>query len=587
MYLPAANSVGISTAGVNAVYIDSTQNVGIGVTSTTNPLTVAGTANAAYISAKGIVVNYGGSTTGVVVPIGFSWSSSISTQNPYWGMGLITVSFAAGTADLGFYTGGSEKLRIDSSGNVGIGTSSPSSKLHVYSAETPTEIRVESLATQPAISFYNGASNAATRNWAVVASFNAFGDLCFNQSNALGGNPISAGTTRMVLDASGNVGIGMSSPAYKLDVQAGTVSATSDATALRLFQIGDGGVAMLFTNGVSNLVRLAGTVTSAGAGTDDGVFTIQTATNGTLAERMRIDKDGNVGIGTNSPQAHVHVYGSEANLTVGSGVAAALEINNGDTSSYGILSELIFSSGTGGGTNRTAAISSAFTSGGPAPLNGDLRFSTRNAGSMATRMIISESGNVGINKLLPTAALDVVGIVTVAASTAASNGFGFQVTQASGADRDVLLAGVNGVSNGLTVRYVSSAMQYTLTGLGTGTVTSTAGVLSAVSDQNMKVADGEIENAIDKVLSLKPRYFYWKDKDGNADTSKRRQLGFYAQEVNAVVPEASPAPIVESDGWGVYDRSLVATLTAAIQEQQALITSLTARITALESKEIS
>lgn len=193
------------------------------------------------------------------------------------------------------------------------------------------------------------------------------------------------------------------------------------------------------------------------------------------------------------------------------------------------------------------------------------------------------STGLGIGTSSPSAKLQVVGNIEVAASVTAGVGYGIQVTQASGADRDVFLAGVLTVSNGFTVRYVSGAMQYTMNGLGTGTVTSTGGVLSAVSDQNMKVADGEIENAIDKVLSLKPRYFYWKDKDGNADTSKRRQLGFYAQEVNAVVPEASPAPIVESDGWGVYDRSLVATLTAAIQEQQALITSLTARIEALES----
>jgi len=179
-----------------------------------------------------------------------------------------------------------------------------------------------------------------------------------------------------------------------------------------------------------------------------------------------------------------------------------------------------------------------------------------------------------------TAKLQVAGQIR---STGVVGDYAAYFTQAGGADRDVLVAGIAAVSNGFQVQYVSSAMKYTLNGLGSGTVTSSSGVLSAVSDQNMKVADGEVENAIDKVLALKPRYFYWKDKNGNADTAKRRQLGFYAQEVNLVVPEASPAPIVESDGWGVYDRSLVATLVKAMQEQQAIITSLTARVAALES----
>jgi hypothetical protein len=49
--------------------------------------------------------------------------------------------------------------------------------------------------------------NASARNWAVIANWNAFGDLVFQQSNALGGDPIAsgAGTSRMTLDASGNL----------------------------------------------------------------------------------------------------------------------------------------------------------------------------------------------------------------------------------------------------------------------------------------------------------------------------------------------------------------------------------------------
>jgi hypothetical protein len=77
-----------------------------------------------------------------------------------------------------------------------------------------------------------------------------------------------------------------------LTTLAGAVAATGDALALTLRQSGDGGVSMFFTNSVANLVRLSGTVESAGAGTDDGVFVIQTATNGVLAERGRFSSTG-------------------------------------------------------------------------------------------------------------------------------------------------------------------------------------------------------------------------------------------------------------------------------------------------------
>jgi len=65
---------------------------------------------------------------------------------------------------------------------------------------------------------------------------------------------------------------------------------------------------------------------------------------------------------------------------------------------------------------------------------------------------------------------------------------------------------------------------------------------------------------------------------------------FIAHELQAVVPECvtGQKDAVDADGNPVYqgiDTSfLVATLTAAIQEQQALITTLTERITALEAE---
>jgi hypothetical protein len=103
------------------------------------------------------------------------------------------------------------------------------------------------------------------------------------------------------------------------------------------------------------------------------------------------------------------------------------------------------------------------------------------------------------------------------------------------------------------------------------------------SDERLKDLDGEITNAIDKVSGLRAVYYTWK-----SDEAKKRKVGLIAQDVLKVLPEAVDKPeqeISESGytnylGLGMSD--VVPLLVAAIKEQQALITQLTARITALE-----
>jgi hypothetical protein len=120
---------------------------------------------------------------------------------------------------------------------------------------------------------------------------------------------------------------------------------------------------------------------------------------------------------------------------------------------------------------------------------------------------------------------------------------------------------------------ISSTGAATFSSLGTGTVTATAGTLSTVSDLNFKVDDGLIDSALQKVLSLKPRYFYWNDKSGLP--TDIRQLGFYAQEVNlALGEEAANTPQDKNIPWGISDRSIIAMLTKAIQELKQEIDTL-------------
>ena len=93
--------------------------------------------------------------------------------------------------------------------------------------------------------------------------------------------------------------------------------------------------------------------------------------------------------------------------------------------------------------------------------------------------------------------------------------------------------------------------------------------LVTTSDERLKNADGFIENALSTIEQLTPRYFFWKHDVANG--VEARQLGFFSQEVHALIPEAAP---VEDDIWGLNTRAIVAYLTAAVQELSAKINKL-------------
>jgi hypothetical protein len=104
-----------------------------------------------------------------------------------------------------------------------------------------------------------------------------------------------------------------------------------------------------------------------------------------------------------------------------------------------------------------------------------------------------------------------------------------------------------------------------------------------VSDYRLKENVAPMQNALATISALNPVTYTWKadGKDGQ---------GFIAHELQAVVPDcvAGEKDAIDEEGnpkyQGIDTSFLVATLTAAIQEQQTLITSLTARIEALEAK---
>jgi hypothetical protein len=117
-----------------------------------------------------------------------------------------------------------------------------------------------------------------------------------------------------------------------------------------------------------------------------------------------------------------------------------------------------------------------------------------------------------------------------------------------------------------------------------GSVTTNGSATSFVtsSDYRLKNSISPMTGALAKVALLKPCTYKWNANDSDAE-------GFIAHELAEVCPQAvtGAKDAVDADGniisQGIDTSFLVATLTAAIQEQQALITSLTARIAALEA----
>jgi hypothetical protein len=124
---------------------------------------------------------------------------------------------------------------------------------------------------------------------------------------------------------------------------------------------------------------------------------------------------------------------------------------------------------------------------------------------------------------------------------------------------------------------------YGTTQVGSISVTGSATSYVTTSDYRLKENVQPMTGALSVVSALKPCTYTWKADGSNGQ-------GFIAHELAEVVPDCvqGAKDAVKEDGNPVYqgiDTSfLVATLTAAIQEQQALITTLTERIAALEAK---
>lgn len=238
-------------------------------------------------------VNNSDPTNGSFLQVGAS-SSVVGIVSSYFGTG----SFLPMT----FTTGGLERMRIDSFGNVGIGTSSPSSLLTVNG-----EIQVRNANTQQG-KIYGTGSALRIENTSSTP-------IVFLQNT---------GTEYMRIASNGNVGIGTSSPAQILDVvksvAAGAVWGSFSNTNATAGSTGGILTSASGANNYSALYNVVGGITyllGAGAG-GLNISTSQAVPivfNTSASERMRIDSNGNVCIGISTASAKLHVNGGEIRVS--------------------------------------------------------------------------------------------------------------------------------------------------------------------------------------------------------------------------------------------------------------------------------
>ena len=399
-----------NTAESDVVYLDETNDrMGIGTTSPGAKLDVVsgdirlGT-NATYFrvrdtaSAQPRVLGMNASNTTYVGPI-----------DAYAGGGIV-YGASSNVAYHGFYGGGSEKVRITSGGNVGIGTTSPTSLLTLESNSSSPypRIDIKSTSTYPGseIRFLSSAgsevstiesySNPGVQYLKLQYNLSSTGGKCELQDNAA---ILGAGTsavqsyaqvgvtdfrvitnygTRMYINTLGNVGIGTTAPSQKLDV-VGSAQITGDMYLGRyIFHDNDTNTWIGFPSNDTITLRTAG------------------------SDRVRVASTGYVGINETSANARLQVKESSITTFTGTGSSAQLRLRGGYTTNEYII--LGFSQDSNKDIGRMAVkrggSGSSFHWG-----------VSTNYGNGITNeaMILNHQGRLGINNLSPSYLLDVGG----------------------------------------------------------------------------------------------------------------------------------------------------------------------------------
>ena len=399
------------------------------------------------------------------------------------------------------------RLIINSSGNIGIGTSSISASANYtslnISGTTGSEIYLKGGSTTYGYLYGNAA--------ALVIDSNAATPIVF-QTNA---------GEKMRLTNSGYLGLGTNNPSYKLEiVQAGFgfQHYANSTNSLRTY-VGSSYQLIEITNGT--------TVNQFGY--DSGAFFIQT----NQTDRLRINSSGNVLIGAASGDGRLFVktlsavgyapstyMGTSANIRLETGGTAAVNITTGISMAIGGAAEVYI-----GAVQNSSSYA-------------DLVFQNY-SGSYGEKMRLTSSGELLIG------------------ATSSPSAYGKLIIR--GANQGLTIQ--DSVSNGYRSAYFQSGSLYFYNGSNEGYLSS-GGTWVNASDISIKKDIKEIEYGINEVMALKPKWYRMIDDD-------LEQIGFIAQEVEEILPELVSTS--ERGMKGLSYGQMTAVLVKAIQELKAEI----------------
>jgi hypothetical protein len=423
-------------AAVNALYVSASGNVGIGTTNPSFLLNIYGSSAATVYQTPGTGTGGGnGFYVGHTSNISYLWN--------YNNFPLVLA------------TNNTERMRIDSGGNVGIGTTVPSNRLEVnVSLDGAQRIAIfkngfSTGYTSIAIDRPNTArysfiehTTAGTTDWYTGTGYNGgAGNSSYQISTG-----INLSDSKLVITTGGNVGIGTTAPTAKLHIQSGSsvVNPNSDVDDLFIETSGNSGITIgSSTSGTGNIYFGDSSVNSIGRIVyDHSGDSMRLWTNS--GERFRIDSSGNVGIGTTSPRAKLHVWDSTnfGTVAIGNTTFPTLLTSNASSGEFRV-------------DNRSSA-AAGFITFYP---NGQDTVS----GSEAMR--INTNGNVGINCTGANAKLEVV----------ATSGEIFRADAASGAYRIVATqTGVN-MNGNVGIGTTTPGSKLSIVGLPTSATGLSAG----------------------------------------------------------------------------------------------------------------
>jgi hypothetical protein len=451
------------------------------------------------------------------------------------------------TGGTGIVNLGSGQFYKDASGNIGIGTTSP----------------VSFGAGNQGLTI-NGTGNNQNIVWRVngttvaAAYTNGTSGFLFGTENSSPLQLQTAGVERMRITSAGDVGIGTSSPDNNANYKTLTITGSTTTTGGVIgFKSSDGSAfAQIFNDSTSFALKN-------NSATPTTIFT-------SGLERMRIDSSGNVGILNSNPATILETGTWGTGLAVGSTSATHnITIASSTTST---LSALRFGDG-GSGVYDQGFVNYNHT-------NNSMNFGT----NRADRMTIDSSGQVGIGISSPANLFDVLSTVSYTGN----------IGKFRAQNSTTYIGSVLVVTGDRTTTNSSYNLINCFNGSGTGVLLvrdsgnclNTNNSYGGTSDVKLKENIVDATPKLNDLMQVKVRHYNFKNKPNE------KQIGVVAQELETVFPsmiEESPdcdldGNLLETTTKSVKYSVFVPMLIKAMQEQQALITNLTTRLTALENK---